>query len=694
MCLTSSFIPQSLIRESKAPPSFTSKMQNSPSKNAYILIVIALSVTAFNLVVWTLGNSMFSVVLKIVKPQNAAFTVWKMLAMIVAAFLSAWLTEIYSFKRIFPVILLFATIWFITGAVTANFFAIELAVVPVILTAFLTHGFVQLKKLWIIDKNLTNNLVSLASEGDVLEGRSADMRIESSIRLLETIFPVSEIIIFYYELDGNLKPIGRTRKDCPENSPASRQNSWKNCILFCEKAIDSRTTQIQNHKTNQDAAQIALPLICDDVIIGVLFIDVKQNFQAEDRNLLESFSSQLGRNLQRQELRRKELPHNTWWNSFSTQSLENRLDITNLVRGIIKEQSFSAVAGSYLLEAHAIAYLDGTLAYMNQRMKQFANLKSADVPQTDLFNLLERFKTDVFNEPSLAIRRVMQTGDSFECELNFPDQEKTLGMQINLVKIPVENIHSTAVQQVPACFLISFRNISAVKENEKLRSDMTHLMSHELRTPITSIQGFAELLLLDEETLSEDSREYLRTIAAEAQRAGNVLSNFLSIANLQQSDKQEVIKTSVEINEIVREVIEDFSKTAKQKRIRIVECQDQEIPPIAADKGLLTKAISHLMDNAIRYSPERTSVMISTILETDFLRVEVEDRGYGIPKGEVEKIWQKFYRVAHDGVEKQENTTGLGLSLVKEIIEHHKGEVAVQSVEGRGSRFSFRLPRL
>jgi signal transduction histidine kinase len=218
-------------------------------------------------------------------------------------------------------------------------------------------------------------------------------------------------------------------------------------------------------------------------------------------------------------------------------------------------------------------------------------------------------------------------------------------------------------------------------------------MSHELRTPITSIQGFAEMLLL-EDNIPKDSREYLETIAAESNRASKILSNFLSVANLQQSDKQEVIKIPVEVNEVVHEVVEDYTKTAKQKRIRIVERQGKEIPAIAADKGLLTKAISHLLDNAIRYSPERTSVMISTILETDFLRVEVEDRGYGIPKGEQEKIWQKFYRVSRDGQDKDEDTTGLGLSLVKEIVEQHNGEVRVQSIEGRGSRFSFRLPRL
>jgi len=116
--------------------------------------------------------------------------------------------------------------------------------------------------------------------------------------------------------------------------------------------------------------------------------------------------------------------------------------------------------------------------------------------------------------------------------------------------------------------------------------------------------------------------------------------------------------------------------------------------PIAADKSFITQAVSNLVDNAIKYSPERTSIIISTILESDFLRVVVDDRGYGIPNGDLEKIWQKFYRVARDGQDKEKESTGLGLSLVKEIIEQHGGGVEVESEIGSGSKFSFTLPRL
>jgi two-component system phosphate regulon sensor histidine kinase PhoR len=246
---------------------------------------------------------------------------------------------------------------------------------------------------------------------------------------------------------------------------------------------------------------------------------------------------------------------------------------------------------------------------------------------------------------------------------------------------------------LPACFLITFRDISAIKENEKLRSDKASLMSHELRTPITSISGFAQLLLMDEK-IPEDAREFLEIIGNESQRLSKMVSTFLSVSNLEQSDKQDVTKSPVKIDTVVQEVVEDMRESAKKKRIRLVEHANAHLPPVAADRGLITRAVSLLIDNAIKYSPERTSVIISTILEADFLRVVVEDRGYGVPKGEQEKIWQKFYRVAREGQDKEEESTGLGLSLVKEIAEQHGGAVSVESEVGSGSRFSFTLPRL
>lgn len=665
------------------------------SKNVLTSFVWSSFVALFVMVLWNFGESVFSTLVKLHSPAGTVFTWWKAVILIFFAFATGVLAEQFSIKRIAPYVGGFLVFWFFISILATQFFNVSVLFNTIFLTICLTILTIHVKKLWQIDSELTKKLVYLASTGHLLEGRSADLRIESGLKLLETILPLSEAIVFRHTIEGELTPVGRARNGKTTDSDNARQSAWRENIGLCEEALTLRKTVIQADKNKPDAVRVVLPLIYEEVAVGILFVNILQNFERSDQYLLESFSGQLARNFQRKELREKSLPHKSWWDSFSTFSAENRLDIISLIHGIIKEQSFSAIASSYLKEAHAVAYLDGTLAYLNWKMRTLAQLDSQEFYKTDLFGLLERFKTDVFNDPSLAIRRVLQTSETYKSELYFPESNKTLAMQISLVKVPLDNesIHETNIPTKPACFLITFSDISAVKENEKLRSDMATLMSHELRTPITSISGFAELLLADE-TIPEEAREFLGIINTEAMRLSKMLSTFLSVSNLQQSDKQEVTKTTVKLDNVIHEVVGDLEETAKKKRIYLVEQSSANLPPIAADKSLITRAVSHLVDNAIKYSPERTSIIISTMLESDFLRVIVEDRGYGIPNSELDKIWQKFYRVAREGQDKEEESVGLGLSLVKEIVEQHGGGVNVESEIGTGSKFSFTLPRL
>lgn len=657
-----------------------------------LLAVLAAGLVAF---LWYFGNTMISGLLLLVKPPGAVFTWWKAAFLLIVGAATGVLTERFQSKKVLQYASVLLSGWFVLSVAAAQLLEIDLLFVPLTLTITLAILFVHLKTLWQVDGELTDSLITLASAGHLLEGKSADARIESGLRLLEAVLPLSEVIVFRFTPDGELNPVGRSRSGKPTDSPADRQSLWRENVALCEQALASRETVVQSGEDERKSARLAVPLVYANQAVGVLFVQINQNFERADQNLLEAFSEQLARNFQRKDLRERILPNEFWRTYLSSESAENRLDIINLVHTNIKEQAFSTLASSYLNEAYAVAYLDGTIAYLNRQIRHFARLNSEDFHGIDLFGLLERFKTDVFSEPRLAIRRVLQTGDSFSSELYFAETSRTLDMKISLVKIPLDDasFHESDVPLKPACFLITFRDVSAVKENEKLRSDMTSLMSHELRTPITSISGFAELLLADE-TISVESREFLTIIANESQRLSKMLSTFLSVSNLEQSDKQEFVKTPVKLDAVVSEVVGGLQDNAKRKRIRLVEQANNHLPPVAADKGLITRAVAHLVDNAIRYSPERTSVIISTILEADFLRVVVEDRGYGIPSGEQEKIWQKFYRVARDGFDKEEESTGLGLSLVKEIVEQHGGAVDVKSEIGAGSKFSFTLPRL
>jgi two-component system phosphate regulon sensor histidine kinase PhoR len=301
----------------------------------------------------------------------------------------------------------------------------------------------------------------------------------------------------------------------------------------------------------------------------------------------------------------------------------------------------------------------------------------------DLFDLLNKFRTDVFDEPEIAVRRVLQSGVEYEGELNFEAKSQILNLRISLLRERDE----------PIGIALYVKDLTATKEYEKLKSDMISLMSHELRTPLTSINGFAELLTADK-NIPAPSREFVSIIANESQRMSRMINTFLSVTQLQRKDKQEVLKIPLRLDEVVRETITSLQPVAKKKRIRLIEQPAHRIPPVAADKSLITQAVKNLLNNAIKYSPERTTVTVSTALEAESVRVCVEDRGFGIPAEAKERVWDKFYRVVREGQEKDEESTGLGLSFVREVVEQHGGRVDLDSEEGRGSRFSFTLPRL
>src|SRR5205814_9663649 len=330
---------------------------------------------------------------------------------------------------------------------------------------------------------------------------------------------------------------------------------------------------------------------------------------------------------------------------------------------------------------------------VNPAMAWAARMNEGEIQKLDLFGLLDCFRSGVFDEPSIAVRRVLQSGETYQRELKFPDRNQTLELRIALAtERNGSGPNGNGSAATPLCLTIRVRDITRMKEFEQLKSDMISLMSHELRTPLTSINGFSELLALDDR-IPEESREFLQIISNESQRMSRMIDTFLSVTQLERGDKQEVIKIALRLDEVGREAIATMQPVAKKKRIRLVEQPNGIIPPIAADKSLITQALMRFLDNAIRYSPERTTVMVSTVLEAESVRVIVEDRGYGVPAESIDRIWEKFYRIARDGQEKDEESTGLGLSFVKEAIEQHGGSVAIESEGGRGSKFRLALPR-
>jgi signal transduction histidine kinase len=438
-------------------------------------------------------------------------------------------------------------------------------------------------------------------------------------------------------------------------------------------------------------SQVAIPLRHDGQSVGALLLRLRERFDEQDRPLLETVGAQFARNLQRDDARALDVPRPRQ-TFFSSRAARQRLEAFGVVSGLLAEQGFAGLVLAESSDAHAVAYLDGTLAFVNPAMLAAARLDTAGWRDLDLFGLLERFRAGVFDEPQIAVRRVLQTGQPYERELTFLERGQTLELRLGLVTSGGDGDADPGAR-VPLCLAFTARDVTRMKEYDKLKSDMLSLMSHELRTPVTSINGFAELLMADEK-IPEDAREFLAIIHAESQRVARMLSTFLSMAKLEQKDRQEVMMSPLTLDDVVRETITSYQPVAKRKRIRLVERDGQRLPPVAADRGLITQAVANLVDNAIKYSPERTSVTLSTVLEADAVRLTVEDRGYGIPPEDLDRVWEKFYRVARDGRVKEEESTGLGLSFVRQVVEQHGGQVFLESEPGSGSKVGFTLPRL
>jgi two-component system phosphate regulon sensor histidine kinase PhoR len=581
----------------------------------------------------------------------------------------------------------------VASLIASLYLKIDILFAPMALGATSAVFLVQLHRLWLIDTLLTERVNDTSARTDTHEASLAQSRLTSGLKLLQTILPLEEAAVFELDDLGALVPGARLRASASGSLEPGRNTVWRRLIQLCDQAVETGEMALAPAGQIDSLESVAIPLCHEGRTVGALLLRLRESFDQSDRRLLTAVGGQVARNLQREEARKRKL--NGHLPAFvSARTSGHRLHAFDVISGVLTENRFGAQVLAESSDGHAIAYLDGTLGFVNPAMLRAARMDKSEALRTDLFGLLDRFRSGVFDEPSIAVRRVLQSGEPYERELKFSDRNQTLELRIALATDRNGNgSNGNGAGASPLCFAIRVRDVTQMKEFEQLKSDMISLMSHELRTPLTSINGFAELLVIDEK-IPEESREFLQIISNESQRMSRMIDTFLSVTQLERADKKEVTKIALRLDEVVREVLNTVQPLAKKKRIRLIEQPNGHIPPVAADKSLITQVLTRLMENAIKYSPERTAVTVSTFLEAEAVRVVVEDRGYGVPAESIDRIWEKFYRVARDGQEKDEESTGLGLAFVKEVVEQHRGLVAVESEVGRGSKFSFALPRL
>ncbi len=236
---------------------------------------------------------------------------------------------------------------------------------------------------------------------------------------------------------------------------------------------------------------------------------------------------------------------------------------------------------------------------------------------------------------------------------------------------------------------LTYRNVTKEMALARLKSDFVSNVSHELRTPLSLIRLYAETLEMGRLTSPDKYQEYYRIIRKESERLTALINNILDFSRIEAGHKEYDFRET-DMSELVHNTLDSYRYQLEQSGFQFEEKID-EVPPMRVDREAMARSLLNLVNNALKYSQDRKYIGVNLYRDNGSVKLEVVDQGIGIPHQEQQKIFEKFYRVG-DPLVHNTKGSGLGLSLVRHIVQAHGGEVAVDSAPGQGSKFTIVLP--
>ncbi|HEX9378487.1 MAG TPA: HAMP domain-containing sensor histidine kinase [Gaiellaceae bacterium] len=232
------------------------------------------------------------------------------------------------------------------------------------------------------------------------------------------------------------------------------------------------------------------------------------------------------------------------------------------------------------------------------------------------------------------------------------------------------------------------RQNEQLRETDRLKDEFVALISHDLRTPLTSIMGYLELVL-DDENLTEEQRGFLNVADRNADRLLRLVNDLLFVARFE-AGELELRRAELDLAAVVRQSVEESGPRAAAGRVELT-CEAGDVSSVQADKGRMFQLVENLVSNAIKFTPAGGDVRVSVTPVNGVVRLEVVDTGIGIASEEQQRLFERFFR-ASTASEHQIPGTGLGLYITRAIVEAHGGSIAVRSGPGEGTSFCVELP--
>ncbi len=353
-----------------------------------------------------------------------------------------------------------------------------------------------------------------------------------------------------------------------------------------------------------------------------------------------------------------------------------KADLKAKVEELEAERKEAAAILEGMVEGVVAFDLEGRVLFANRAAGRFLGFEPAAVPGKPFLEVCRLPELHTFSKTVIA------EGRETHKELS----GFTPGEQVwEVVGVPLPGGGGG-----PRGGLMVLHDVTENKRLERLRQDFVANVSHEMKTPLTAIRGFAETLL--EGALEDQANRggFVERIKAQAERLDSLIDDTLSLARIERGEVP-LNPEKLEWEGLVKRIGETFRKAIAERKISFETRCEPNLPIVQGDANLLEQAIGNLVDNAIKYNRPEGKVLLTVIRSgKNGVRVQVEDTGIGIPKEDLPRVFERFYRV--DKARSRDlGGTGLGLSIVKHIVERHGGRVGCESEGGKGSRFWFEV---
>lgn len=314
--------------------------------------------------------------------------------------------------------------------------------------------------------------------------------------------------------------------------------------------------------------------------------------------------------------------------------------------------------------------------------------------------IVNKFNIITFaNIPALNFFGNKLIGQNIGSELRIPDlldaidynRQDKLIKKIDLeIKLPTykylkADIISAELENV----IVIMRDYTEVKKSQDLRSDFVANVSHELKTPLTSIKGFLEVIESSAKHDLQMQKKSIKIMQTQADKMQILIDDLLMLNRIEQQEHIK-LRDKVSVNEVIKEVISNCTEFANEKSINIKFINSKKDFLVKGDKEKLNVLFKNILDNAIKYSSPNTEISFEANLKNGKVIIAINDQGIGIPKKDILRITERFYR-SDNGKKLKIEGTGIGLSIVKHIINQHEGELRISSIEGKGSEFIVEL---